>query len=64
MIGEKGEKWKANFLFTPRDDSNERKLFSLLVTGELSSYSVFNPNQERIPGTFDDKDMVPLVLVS
>jgi len=32
--------------------------------GELSAYSVFNPNQGRIPGTFDDKDMVPLVLVS
>ena len=38
--------------------------FDFFFSGELSAYSVFNPNQEKITGTFDDKDMVPLVLVS
>lgn len=37
---------------------------NLKLPGELSAYSVFNPNQQRITGTFDDKDMVPVVLVS
>lgn len=36
----------------------------LKLPGELSAYSVFNPQQQRIQGTFDDKDMLPLVLVS
>jgi len=36
----------------------------LKLPGELSAYSVFNPRQQKITGTFDDKDMVPLILVS
>ena len=36
----------------------------LYPLGEFSAYSVFNPHQQKIVGTFDDKDMVPLILVS
>jgi hypothetical protein len=36
----------------------------LKLIGEPSAYSVRNPQQEKIMGTFDDKDMVPLILVS
>jgi len=33
----------------------------LKLPGELSAYSVFNPGQQKIQGTFNDKDIFPLV---